>query len=101
MMDETSHESPDAITAYNPFQGNRLGLVASPIATAASTDRTVQVEFADGSVTFFHHQRLRHCCYCQACGNPADGIRFNTVISFESEIAPTSVSATDSDLTVT
>ncbi len=100
-MDEMSHESPDAITAYNPFQGNRLGLDASPVAAASAAARTVHVEFADGSTTFFHHQWLRHCCYCQACGNPADGIRFNTVISFESDIAPAAVSAMHGDLTVT
>lgn len=59
------------------------------------------VEFSDGSLRSFHHQWLRHCCYCEACGNPADGIRFCTVISFDSDIAPNSVRAESGDLTIT
>jgi gamma-butyrobetaine dioxygenase len=100
-MDEESHEAPASITTYNPFQGNRLGLDASPVAAASVAERAVHVEFADGSATSFHHQWLRHCCYCPDCGDPADGIRFNTVISFGSGIAPSAVAVNEGDLCVT
>lgn len=89
------------ITAHNPFLGNRLGIVGTPEVRAASTDgRVVRVAFADGREREFHHQWLRHCCYCERCGNPADGIRFNTVISFDAGIAPESVTAVAGDLCV-
>lgn len=96
----TSHDSTDAITAYNPFDGNRLGLDASPAVSAHIVERAVVVEFADGTATEFHHQWLRANCYCSACGNPADGIRFTTVISFGAAITPAAVSVRDGDLVV-
>ena len=96
----TSHDSADAITAYNPFAGNRLGLDAAPVVAARIADRAVAVEFADGRAMRFHHQWLRASCYCPGCGNPADGIRFTTVISFDAAITPAAVSASDGDLVV-
>lgn len=100
-MIQATHDSTATIAASNPFIGNRLGIVGTPTLVSASiADRTVQVTFEGGGTHAFHNQWLRHCCYCQACGNPADGIRFSTVISFDSEIAPEVVSVLDGDLVV-
>lgn len=97
----TADGSASDITAHNPFLGNRLGIDGAPEVRAASIDgRVVRVGFADGREREFHHQWLRHCCYCEQCGNPADGIRFNTVVSFDADIVAASVSATDADLSV-
>lgn len=90
------------IEAHNPFLGNRLGIAgAPPVAFAAIGDEAVRVDFADGRRRTFHHQWLRQCCYCEVCGNPADGIRFTTVISFDSDITPSAAHALDGDLQVT
>ena len=97
----TAHDSTADIDAYNPFFGNRLGLDAPPVAAARIDGGTVVVNFADSAIHRFHHQWLRHCCYCKACGNPADGIRFTTAISFDADVAPTSAEAVDGDLLVT
>lgn len=98
----SSHSaSASDITAHNPHLGNRLGIDGlAAVAGAVAQERTVAVNFADGAERVFHNQWLRHCCYCPQCGNPADGIRFNTVISFESDIAIKSVRATEGDLEV-
>ena len=58
------------------------------------------VTYADSTRNTFHHQWLRHSCYSEVSGNPADGIRFTTAISFDSDIAPTSVAALDGDLAI-
>lgn len=97
----TEHDRAEAIRAYNPFAGNRLGIDAPAAANAAIVNRTVCVTFADGLQTAFHHQWLRQNCYCPACGNPADGIRFTTVVSFDGSIAPARVDTVDGDLVVT
>ena len=96
----TTHDNADAITAYNPFAGNRLGLDAPSVVSAHIAERAVVVDFADGTTTRFHHQWLRASCYCTTCGDPADGIRFTTVISFDSRITPATVGADDGDLVV-
>jgi len=97
-----SHEQAADIVASNPFVGNRLGFDDYPAVTGAAIDgRIVRVLFADGETREFHHQWLRHCCYCPECGNAADGIRFVTAISFESTIVPASVRASADDLVVT
>jgi gamma-butyrobetaine dioxygenase len=89
------------IEAYNPFMGNRLGIDRLPVvASAEIVDSGVAVIFADGAVHVFHNQWLRHACYCEICGNPADGIRFTTVVSFDETIAPVAVTAIDGDLDV-
>ena len=95
-----AHERAEAITAHNPFAGNRLGLDAPGVVDAAVDGRTVVVTYADGASNAFHHQWLRHSCYSEVSGNPADGIRFTTTISFGSDIAPTSVAAVDGDLAI-
>ena len=92
----------DEIATTNPFLGNELGIGATPrLLGAEVADRTTVVRFAAGPARAFHHQWLRHCCYCAACGNPADGIRFATVISFERDVAPHSVIPEPSGLTIT
>ena len=102
MSVQGSHTRARDITAHNPFEGNKLGIDGTPgVVSAATEDRVVTVEFDDGSTRAFHHQWLRHCCYCQECGNPADGIRFCTVISFDSDIAPARVGVASGDLTIT
>ncbi|NNE96803.1 MAG: DUF971 domain-containing protein [Acidimicrobiales bacterium] len=96
-----SHESATAIESLNPFAGNRLGIDGLSAATSAAVaDNTVTVTFADGVTHRFHAQWLRHSCYCEVCGNPADGIRFTTVVSFDSGITPTRVDAVDGDLVI-
>lgn len=97
----TTHDQAEAITTHNPFAGNRLGLDAPPLIGAEQLDRTVIVSFADGRRTTFHHQWLRQCCYCPTCGDPADGIRFTTVINFTSSISPRTVTVEDGDLAIT
>ena len=97
----TTHDQAEAITTHNPFAGNRLGLDAPPVISAEQLDRTVVVSFADGHRTAFHHQWLRQCCYCPTCGDPADGIRFTTVISFTSSISPRSITVEHGDLVLT
>lgn len=95
------HGRTAGITTHNPFEGNRLGhAAAAAVSSATVGDRAVTVVFADGSRRRFHHQWLRHCCYCADCGNPADGIRFTTVASVEADIAPAAAEATDGDLAV-
>ncbi len=98
-MNVEHHHSTSDIEAYNPFQGNRLGIDDCPVVTSAEIgERSVSVSFAGGVRHEFHHQWLRHCCYCEACGNPADGIRFNTVIDVDREMAPMSAAVIDGDL---
>ena len=98
----TTHEEAADIVASNPFVGNRLGFDGHPaVVEAVIVGRVVRVSFADGTTREFHHQWLRHSCYCQDCGNAADGIRFVTAISFESSIAPKTVGAAAGDLIVT
>ena len=90
------------IEAHNPFVGNRLGFEGLPAVTgAAIAGRVIEVAFADGRRRRYHHQWLRHCCYCRECGNPADGIRGVTVVSFDSAITPADARATSGDLQVT
>ena len=90
------------ITTYNPHLGNRLGIADAPAVTGAAIDgRQVLVEFADGHERTYAAQWLRHCCWCDECGNPADGIRFTTVASFPSDIAPASAHTCDGDLVLT
>lgn len=96
----TAHESADGIATHNPFAGNRLGIDSGPVIAASVEGRTIAVTFADGSSSAFHHQWLRMNCYCVTCGNPADGIRFTTVIDVDAEVAPTSVAVADGDLVV-
>lgn len=94
-----AHDSLAHIDAANPFLGNRLGIEDVPDVTAVTAgDRTLRVVFADGACHHFHHQWLRHCCYCDLCGNPADGIRFNTVIDVDPDAHPVSAVAVDGDL---
>ena len=103
--DVTGHaetSSAGDITAHNPFLGNRLDFEGeASVVRADLGDRVVDVAFADGRERSFHYQWLRHCCYCETCGNPADGIRFNTVVSFDSDVAPAEVGAEAGDLLVT
>jgi alpha-ketoglutarate-dependent taurine dioxygenase len=95
------HDSAEDIEAHNPFLGNTLGIDELPGVTSASIgERTIEVSFADGASHNFHHQWLRLSCYCQICGNPADGIRFSTVINIDPDVAPSSVSAATSGLEV-
>ena len=96
----TSHDRAEAITAHNPFAGNRLGIEAPPVVDARIDGRTVVVEFADDTTTAFHHQWLRANCYAASRGNPADGIRFTTVIDFDGDIEPSAVTALHGDLVV-
>ena len=95
-----AHGRAEAITAHNPFSGNRLGFDARSVVDACVEGRTVIVTYADSTRNTFHHQWLRHSCYSEVSGNPADGIRFTTAISFDSDIAPTSVAALDGDLAI-
>ncbi|MGI9608265.1 MAG: TauD/TfdA family dioxygenase [Acidimicrobiales bacterium] len=94
-----SHHSTEAIDAHNPFLGNRLGIAGIPPVVAAEVGaRTVTVVFADGVTRDFHHQWLRHACYCATCGNPADGIRFTTVVNVDPDGMPESANVADGDL---
>lgn len=96
-----THESADAIDAFNPFLGNRLGIGGLPAAvTVDGGTRELAVSFADGARHNFHYQWLRHSCYCEVCGNPADGIRFITTVSFDADVAPNRVEVVDGDLEV-
>jgi len=93
--------SPSAndIVASNPFEGNRLGFANTPMVDQADVEgSTVRVSFSSNVTHEFHHQWLRHCCYCADCGNPADGIRFCTVIDFDDDIRAASATAVDGDL---
>ena len=102
VIDHDKAGSAGDITAHNPFLGNRLGFDTQRVVLGAQVgDRLVNVAFADGRERSFHNQWLRHCCYCATCGNPADGIRFNTVVSFDSDLAPAAVGAESGDLLVT
>ena len=95
------HESTADIDAYNPFLGNALGIPDLGAVRSATIDgRAVAVTFTDGSDHRFHHQWLRHACYCDVCGNPADGIRFTTVVSFDAAIEPAAVEVVDGMLRV-
>lgn len=94
-------DSAAGITTYNPFEGNRLGIADTPGVVAATIgDAEVAVTFADGAVRRFHHEWLRHCCYCAECGNPADGIRFTTVASVEEGIVAADAGAAGGDLAI-
>jgi gamma-butyrobetaine dioxygenase len=97
----TNHDSLDQITAYNPFMGNRLGHDAPEVVEVKIGDGVVAATFADGAVRRFHYQWLRHCCYCTACGNPADGIRINTVVGFDADVVPRVVVVEEGDLVMT
>lgn len=89
------------IASHNPFLGNDLGIGGHGDVASASIDgRTVAVTLSSGGHHRFHHQWLRHACYCEECGNPADGIRFTTVVSFDSNIEPASVHVADGSLHV-
>lgn len=91
--------SAEDIAAYNPFFGNHLGIDGLAfVASATIGERAVMVHFNDGSAQEYHHQWLRHCCYCADCGNPADGIRFNTVLDVDREMAPESATAINGEL---
>jgi len=98
-MNTARHDSTADIEAHNPFLGNRLGIDGCPAVTAAEIGgRAVSVTLSSGATHEFHHQWLRHCCYCDACGNPADGIRFNTVIDVDRDMAPLSAIVAGGDL---
>ncbi|WP_420445228.1 TauD/TfdA family dioxygenase [Candidatus Poriferisodalis sp.] len=98
----TTHGAVGDITTHNPHLGNRLGIAEAPVVTSAIIDeRRVHVQFSNGQSRAFAGQWLRHCCWCPECGNPADGIRFTTVTSFPSDIAPTRSEAVDGDLELT
>ena len=87
-MPDAGHSRLADITAHNPFLGNRLDVDTTLTVTSAAVgDRVVRIELSDGTDAEFHFQWLRHSCYCDSCGNPADGIRFATVASFESAVA--------------
>ncbi|MEM7092395.1 MAG: TauD/TfdA family dioxygenase [Actinomycetota bacterium] len=99
---ESGHAAGEDITTYNPFEGNRLGIGGMPgVMAARIEDRVVVVDFADWTARRFHHQWLRHCCYCPLCGNAADGIRFHTVASFDRDLRPARVETPGGDLVVT
>ena len=90
------------IEAYNPFLGNELGIDSAPgLVDAVIGDRATTVRFTDGATHRFHHQWLRHSCYSPQFGNPADGIRFSTVVSFDRDIRPELVTVVDDRLVVT
>ena len=98
----TQHGAAGDITTYNPHLGNRLGIADAPAVTGAAIDRReIHVDFADGQHRAFAGQWLRHCCWCPDCGNPADGIRFTTVASFPSDIAPAQAEVCNGDLVLT
>ena len=87
------------IEAHNPFLGNSLGYDHLPkLASVFVGTRSITVGFTDAGTNEFHYQWLRHSCYCRECGNPADGIRFCTVISFGDDITPDEVEIVDGDL---
>ena len=88
------------ITAANPFLGNRLGTAAAPAVVGVEIREQVEVSFSDSSRRSFHHQWLRHCCYCEQCGNPADGIRFTTVLSFDADIVPAAAAVEHGELRI-
>ena len=95
----SGHEAVGGITTYNPHLGNRLGIAGVPAVTGVVIEgRRVRVEFADGRCRTYAAQWLRHGCWCAECGNPADGIRFTTVASFPSDIAPVNAAACNGDL---
>ena len=107
-----AHDSLADIEAANPFLGNRLGIPDVPAIIAAdpadaagagggASGRAIVVTFADGQRNHFHHQWLRQCCYCDECGNPADGIRFSTVITVAPDAAPDTIDVVDGDLHLT
>lgn len=101
-MNEPSTGSLGDITTYNPHIGNRLDITDAPAVTGAAIDgRLVRVAFADGHCRSFASQWLRHCCWCGACGNPADGIRLTTVATVSPDISPGDATAVDGDLVVT
>ena len=97
----TTHASTGDIEACNPFLGNRLGVASDAAVVDASVEvGTVDVDFGTHTMHRFHFQWLRHSCYCDSCGNPADGIRFTTVVSFDANIWPSSAKPVDGDLQV-
>jgi gamma-butyrobetaine dioxygenase len=100
-VNEITTNSAADIAAHNPFLGNRLGYDEAAVTNASIALDGVLVGFSDNAPHHFHHQWLRHNCYCPECGNPADGIRFNTVISFDADISPASTGVSDGDLVVT
>ncbi|MEM9201250.1 MAG: TauD/TfdA family dioxygenase [Actinomycetota bacterium] len=96
-----SESDASQIAAHNPFLGNRLGIDGIPeVVDGQIHKRATAVVFADGAEHRFHHQWLRHSCYSPTFGNPADGIRFSTVISFDRDVAPASVEPVDGGLQV-
>ena len=100
--DAAQHGAVGGITTYNPHLGNRLGIDDLPAVTGATIDaREVRLEFADGHQRTYAAQWLRHCCWCAECGNPADGIRFTTVASFPSDVAPAHAEVCNGDLALT
>ena len=100
--ESAQHGAVGDIATYNPHLGNRLGVADAPAVTGANIDgRRVQVDFADGRRRTYAAQWLRHCCWCPKCGNPADGIRFTTVASFPSDIAPMDADVCGGDLVLT
>lgn len=99
-MEPSPQSSVDGIVAYNPFVGNRLGYETPGVASASIGSDGVQVSFTDAATHHFHHQWLRHSCYCPDCGNPSDGIRANTVVSFGADITAKTAEATNGDLVI-
>ena len=61
----------------------------------------MHVTFADDRQRAYSAQWLRHCCWCAECGNPADGIRFTTVVSIPPDIAPVNAGTCNGDLVLT
>ena len=99
LVQGADHGTTRDITTQNPSWGNRFGFEGAPAVTSAAVDgRRVVVTFSDGWIRSFASQWLRHCCWCSQCGDPADAIRFCTLLSFASDIAPTTAQASDGDL---
>ena len=65
------------------------------IADVAAQERGLQIRWADGHVSHFHHIWLRDNCYCSDCGETADGVRFLRVCDLDLDVRPQSVRLAD------
>lgn len=61
---------------------------ASRIKALGKGPRSLLVDWEDGHRSEFHHVWLRHNCFCEECGDSADGIRAVTVVGVDRDISP-------------
>lgn len=84
-----------------PALQESIRVTQNDLASAEKQGKGLRLTWADGSDAYFHNTWLRHCCFCEICGDCYSSKRFLIPSDIPLGISPSSVAVThDGDLSI-